>query len=57
MNALHARGRRLKELLIEKRTLSKYNLATQWFLQWLGMVGFVVANSYDQLDFQLAEYL
>ena len=57
VNALHACGRRLHELLIEKRTLSKYNLATQWFLQWLGMVGFAVASSYDQLDFQLSEYL
>ena len=57
VNALHARGRQLKELLIEKRTLSKYNLATQRFLQWLGTVGFAVASSHDQLDFQRSEYL
>ena len=54
---MRARGRRLNELLIEKRTLSKYNLATQWFLHWLGMVGFAVASTYDQLEFQLSEYL
>ena len=44
-------------MLVQKRTLKRYNLATQWFMAWLLLVGYSAASSYDELDMQLAEYL
>ena len=55
--APHARQQKLRELLVEKRTLKRYNQATQWFLQWLTLVGIPVAGTYELLDQQLGEYL
>ena len=52
-----ARQQRLREMLVQKRTLKRYLCATHWFMLWLSMVGLNVASTFEELDMQLAEYL
>ena len=41
-------------MLVQKRTLKRYLLATQWFLQWLSIVGLEMASAFMELDRELA---
>ena len=52
-----ARQRRLRELLVERKTLQRYELAVGWFMQWCLLVGLGTAQNFEELDWQLSEYL